>query len=55
MPEKGNNSYQNISQARSESSHENKICCSCHLNDNVLKKQRNSLTKHFTLQRPVPP
>lgn len=55
MPEKRNNSYQNISQARLESSHKNKICCSCHLNDNVLKKQRHSLTNHFTLLCPVPP
>lgn len=38
MPENGDNFYQNISLARKENSHENDICCSRHLNVNVLKK-----------------
>lgn len=45
MLEKGDNSNQNISLARQEKSHENDICCSWHLNVNVL------MTNNFT----VPP
>lgn len=40
MPEKGDNFYQNISLARQESIHENDICCSGHLNVNVLQKAK---------------
>lgn len=40
MPEKGCNSYQNISLSRSESGHENIICCKTHVNVDVLKKAK---------------
>lgn len=55
MPEKGCNSYQNISLSRSESGHENIICCKTRVNVDVLKKaKKKSLTNNFTLQRPDP-
>lgn len=55
MPEKGCNSYQNISLSRSESGHENIICCKTHVNVDVLKKaKKKSLTNNFTLQCPDP-
>lgn len=58
MPEKRDNSYQNISFARQESSIHFTICCGGHLNGVALfkkKKQNNSLTKYFALQGPDPP
>lgn len=42
MPEKENNSYQNISLARNEGSYENNICCCGHLNENVLKSAKKN-------------
>lgn len=41
MAEKGDNSYQNISHASYEISHENEPCCSGHLIVNVFKNNNN--------------
>lgn len=43
IPEKWDNSYQNISLSMYESSHGNDICCKGHLIVNVFKKSKKIL------------
>lgn len=43
MPEKGGNSYQNISLAMQESDRKNNIYCRGHLNVDVLNKSKKKI------------